>query len=107
MYPLHLSAITPLLQHQAASWCNDNLPNHNLQPAESMVDALSILTDKPVCQLRQEVRDLYLVTEGLTWPVMQWWLENMVTTGADLMEHYLDMSSTVDGLFVWLTSVLM
>ena len=30
----------------------------------------------------------------------------MVTTSADLMECYLDVSSTIDGLFVWLTLVL-
>ncbi len=71
-----------------------------------MVDTLSLLTDKPQCQLRQEVHDFCLVTEGLTWPMVQRWLENMVTTGADLMEHYLDVSSTVNGLFVWLTLVL-
>ncbi len=55
--------------------------------------------------LRQRVHDQLLNTQSFTWITIERWVEASNLSVGEFLWHYATMGVTVDGLFIWLSSV--
>ncbi len=78
-----------------------------MQFEDELVPALCITLDISEHELCIEVRDEFLDRSLFTHTTVQCWTETARLTEAQLLMHYSTLGQKVDGLFVWLTSMVM
>ena len=101
-----LDELQPLKFMTAQAWCDRNILVKKVQFEDEMVPALCITLDISEHELHIKVRDEFLDKSLFTPTTVQCWTETARLTEAQLLMHYSTLGQKVDGLFIWLASVV-
>ena len=107
MVPVFTDETSPLDQHQALSWCKSHIVGRDIVPVENFIDAICLALGCDEMKLRQKVREQMLETQSFTnTMVMCWITASGLFNSYSLLEQYAKQGALVDGLFLWLSSVV-
>ncbi len=104
--PIWLDELQPLKFTTAQAWCDKNIPVKKLQFEDELVPALCVTLHISEYELCIKVRDEFLDRSSFTHTMVQHWTETARLTEAQLLTHYSTLGQKVDGLFIWLASVV-
>ncbi len=93
------------MQVNAMQWCEQNLHGWEITLVKELVGALCVALGASEMDLYQRVLNQLLNTNSFTWTMIEHWIEASDLSIGEFLWHYMTMGATVDGLFIWLSSV--
>ncbi len=105
--PPFTDEVTPLDQRAVVAWCKKHIVGHGFTVVPSFMEAICLALCCDEVQLWQKVCEQYLATKSFTNSTVMYWLNaSPQFSTLELLEHYLRLGKLVDGLFLWLASVV-
>ncbi len=97
--PLHFAAVQ--------SWCDQHIPAQDIIFKDDLVQALCLALGISEHDLCIRVQEEFLNPKSFCYTTVQRWTELCEMSSLQLLTHYSTIGSKVDGLFVWLATVVM
>ena len=106
LYPFMIQDVVPLKADLAAKWTKKNIPAAEFFIDLDLVPALAYSLDLPERELYVLVRKQFQDKSAFTQMIVKRWIEASNLTENQFLMYYSMVGCYVDGLFVWLATVV-
>ena len=105
--PVFFMEMSPMSMVQAQNWYDRNVPSTDIRMFDEFIPALAYTLGTMERHLQDMVKLEFLDENSFSHITMSCWVESCNFTKDQLLEHYTTQDSLVDGLFLWLGTIVM